>query len=198
MKMLYFRLLIFTCFAGSALVVSSLAGVSSSDLIPRPFTLTPSSDEPSPPSSSITINLPRVVTSVDDGDDFYYLQANVAVEIDHEGTAAMIRARHEIIDLHLLELLRTYRMQELRVADQPASLREDIKREISALLPKGLVHNVYITNWLLIPAGSLASIERTGGNLMSILATTCNCSASPSRACGRWCSGLARENWPAQ
>lgn len=154
MKPLHLRLLMFVGMAGCALIAGALAGVSYSDLIPRPFTLTPASEESVPASSGITVNLPRVVTSVDDGQDFYYVQANVAVEIDHEGTAALIRARHEVIDRRLIELLHTYRLQELRVGGQPSTVREDMKRVISALVPNGQVRNVYLTNWLLIPAGS--------------------------------------------
>ncbi len=82
------------------------------------------------------MNLPRVVTSVGDGQDFYYVQANVAVELDQEGTTALIRARHAVIDRHLLKLLRTYRVQDLRVVGQ-RSVREDMKRVISRLLPQG-------------------------------------------------------------
>ena len=99
------------------------------------------------------VNLPRVVAPRDDGQEFYSVQATIALEIDHAGTAASIRARHEVSARHLTELLHTYRVQDLRAGGQPSTLREDIKQVISTLLPKGQVLNVYITNWLMIPAG---------------------------------------------
>lgn len=89
------------------------------------------------------MNLPRVVTSVGDGQDFYYVQANVAVELD-QGTTTLIRARHAVIDRHLLKLLRTYRVQDLRVVGQ-RSVREDMKRVIGHS-STGEMRYVYFTN----------------------------------------------------
>ncbi|MCW5798285.1 MAG: flagellar basal body-associated FliL family protein [Nitrospira sp.] len=94
------------------------------------------------------------MTSVDDGRDFYYVQANIAVELDYEGTAALIRARHEVIAGHLVELLSTYPVQDLRHGRRQAAVREHMRRVISRLLPEGAVHNVSLTGWLLIPPGS--------------------------------------------
>lgn len=135
------------------LVIGYIALVSSPDWLPRPFSLKTSSTEPSSSSSSVMINLPRVVAPVDDGQEFYYVQANIALEIDHSGTATLIRARHDVIDRHLLELFHTYSLKDLRAAGQPSTLREDIMHTISGLLPKGHIHKVYITNWVMIPAG---------------------------------------------
>ena len=60
--------------------------------------------------------LPRVVAPVDDGQEFYYVQANITLEIDHSGTATLIRARHDVIDRHLLEIFHTYSLKDLRAA----------------------------------------------------------------------------------
>ncbi len=69
MMTLDFRLLRSVGIAGLVLVAGYLAGISCSDLIRHSFTLTPSSEESAPASSGITVNLPRGVTSVNDGPD---------------------------------------------------------------------------------------------------------------------------------
>ena len=140
-------------FTAVPLVAGYIAGLSYPDLLPRTFSLKTPSIEPPRSLSGVMINLPRVVAPVDDGQEFYYVQAHIALEIDHAGTATLIRARHEMIDRHLLELLHTYSVKDLRAAGQPPTLREDIKRIIGRLLPKGHIHRVYITNWVMIPAG---------------------------------------------
>lgn len=150
---LRFSLLILACITCFGLVAGNLAGVSYPDLIPRVFTVKPSSGESARASSGLMMNLPRVVVSVDDGQQFYYVQANIAVEIDRSWTAPLIRARHEVIDRHLMELVRTYSVKDLRSAGQPATLRADVKRTLNKLLPQGQVESVYITNWLMIPVG---------------------------------------------
>ncbi len=129
-----------------------LAGISYTDLLPRTFSLDTSSLESSRASSGLTMNLPRVVVSVDDGRQFYYIQANIALEINRASTAPLIRARHEMIDRQIMDLFHTYSVKDLRAAGQPSALRADIKRTINNLLPQGQVQNVYITNWVMIPA----------------------------------------------
>jgi flagellar basal body-associated protein FliL len=150
---LRFSLLILVCITCFGFVAGYLAGVSYPDLISRPFTVKTSSGEPARTASGIIMNLPQVVAPVDDGQEFYSVQAGIALEIDHAGTAAWIRARHEVIDRHLMELLHTYRLRDLRSGGLPSTLRKDIKRVINTLLPKGQVRHVYITNWLMTPAG---------------------------------------------
>ena len=99
---------------------------------------------------------PAIVAPVDDGARFYYVQANLAVEIDRPATATIIRERHDQIDRYIMEMLHTYPVQDLRVPGQSVTLREDLKRTVNKLLPKGKgqVRNVYITNWLMTPVGS--------------------------------------------
>ncbi|HMZ53222.1 MAG TPA: flagellar basal body-associated FliL family protein [Nitrospira sp.] len=138
------------------LVVGYLGGFSTPDLIPRTLSLSKPSAEPSPTSAGLTINLPAIVAPVDDGARFYYVQANLAVEIDRPATATIIRERHDQIDRYIMEMLHTYPVQDLRVPGQSVTLREDLKRTVNKLLPKGKgqVRNVYITNWLMTPVGS--------------------------------------------
>lgn len=137
------------------LVVGYLGGLSSPDLIPRTLSLSSKpSSEPSPTSAALTINLPAIVAPVDDGTRFYYVQANLAVEIDRAATGTLIRERHDQIDRYIMEMLHTYPIQDLRAPGQSVTLREDLKRTVNRLLPKGQVRNVYITNWLMTPVGS--------------------------------------------
>lgn len=149
---LLLRIAIFLSISCTILVIGYIASVPYPDLLPRIFSLKTSSIEPPRSLSGVMINLPRVVAPVDDGQEFYYVQAHIALEIDHAGTATLIRARHEMIDRHLLELFHTYSVKDLRAAGQPYTIREDIKRIIGRLLPKGHIHKVYITNWVMIPA----------------------------------------------
>lgn len=134
-------------------LVGYLGGISYSDLMPRKFTIKESSVEPQQKSSGLTINLPPVIAPVDDGQKFYYIQANISVEIDRPGTASFIRERHDTIDRHIMELFHTYPVQDLRMPGQPATLRTDLQRTLNTLLPKGQVRNVYITSWLVTPVG---------------------------------------------
>lgn len=137
------------------LVVGYLGGFSSPDLIPRTLSLSSKpSSEPSPTSAGLTINLPAIVAPVDDGTQFYYIQANLAVEIDRAATGTLIRERHDQIDRYIMEMLHAYPVQDLRAPGQSVTLREDLKRTVNRLLPKGQVRNVYITNWLMTPVGS--------------------------------------------
>lgn len=69
MMTLDLRLLKSVGIAGLVLIASYLAGISYSYLIFRPFTWPPSSDKSAPASSGIIVNLPRAVTSVNDGQD---------------------------------------------------------------------------------------------------------------------------------
>ena len=88
--------------------VGSRGGFSAPDLIPRTLSLNnkPSAD-PSPTSAGLTINLPAIVAPVDDGARFYYIQANLAVEIDRPATGTLIRERHDQIDRYIMEMLHT-------------------------------------------------------------------------------------------
>lgn len=134
------------------LIAGYLGGFSSHELIPRTFSLNskPSSD-PSPASAGLTINLPAIVAPVDDGTRFYYIQANLAVEIDRPATGTLVRERHDQIDRYIMEMLHTYPVQDLLAPGRSVTLREDLKRTVNKLLPKGQVRNVYITNWLMTP-----------------------------------------------
>lgn len=135
--------------------VGSRGGFSAPDLIPRTLSLNnkPSAD-PSPTSAGLTINLPAIVAPVDDGARFYYIQANLAVEIDRPATGTLIRERHDQIDRYIMEMLHTYPIQDLRAPGRSVTLREDLKRTVNRLLPIGQVRNVYITNWLMTPIGT--------------------------------------------
>ena len=96
---------------------------------------------------------PPVVAPVDDGQRYYYVQVNLALELDRSGTAGLIQARHDAIDRQVMEILHTYAVSDLRATGQLPALRADIRRAINKLLPKGQVQNVYITNWLMTPVG---------------------------------------------
>ncbi len=137
------------------LLVGYWGGFSSADLIPHTlsFNNKPSS-EPAQTSAGLTINLPAIVAPVDDGARFYYIQANLAVELDRPATGTLVRERHDQIDRYIMEMLHTYPVQDLRAPGQSATLREDLKRTVNKVLPKGQVRNVYITNWLMTPVGS--------------------------------------------
>jgi flagellar basal body-associated protein FliL len=123
------------------------------DFMPSSFSLKKPPHEYAVAKNGSTINLPRIITSVDDGEQFYSLQTTIAVELHDRDMVAAIRARHELIDRHLMDLFRTYSLKDLRSAGPPAALREDIKRVINALLPEKSVRNAYVTNWVMIPAG---------------------------------------------
>jgi len=142
------------CISCVLLMVVYLGGVSAPDLIPRTLSLGKPTAESSPPSAGLTINLPAIVAPVDDGARFYYIQANLAVEIDRPATGTLIRERHDQIDRYIMEMLHTYPIQDLRAPGQSVTLRQDLKRTVNRLLPKGQVRNVYITNWLMTPVGS--------------------------------------------
>ena len=90
---------------------------------------------------------------MDDGQRYYYVQVNLALELDRSGTAGLIQARHDAIDRQVMEILHTYAVSDLRATGQLPALRADIRRAINTLLPKGQVQNVYITNWLMTPVG---------------------------------------------
>ena len=109
--------------------------------------------DPSQGQPGVTINLPPVVAPVDDGQRYYYVQVNLALELDRSGTAGLIQARHDAIDRQMMEILHTYAVSDLRATGQLPALRADIRRAINKLLPKGQVQNVYITNWLMTPVG---------------------------------------------
>lgn len=64
-----FRLLRTVGTSGLVLIAGYLAGMSCSDLIRPFFRLTPSLDESACACSGIAVNLPRGVTSVNDGQD---------------------------------------------------------------------------------------------------------------------------------
>jgi len=64
MMTLRLGLLICVRIPGLALIAGYLAGVSYSDLIPGPFTLTPSPDDSAPASSGIIVNLPLFVSNL--------------------------------------------------------------------------------------------------------------------------------------
>jgi flagellar basal body-associated protein FliL len=139
--------------ASILLVVGYLGGMSYSDLMPRTFTIKDSSVEPQQKSAGLVINLPPIIAPVDDGERFYYVQANLAVEIDRPATATLIRDRHETIDRYVMEMLHTYPIQDLRTPARSVTLRDDLKRTVNKLLPKGQVRSVYITSWLITPIG---------------------------------------------
>ena len=122
------------------------------DFMPSGFSLKNSSQEHSLAKNGTTINLPRIIASVDDGDQFYSLQTTIALEIDHSDAVLSIRARHEMIDRHLIQLFRSYSLQDLRSAGPPSALRADIKRVVNTVLPENSVRNAYVTNWVMIPA----------------------------------------------
>ena len=104
-------------------------------------------------SNGTTTNLPQIVATVDDGKQFFSLQTTIALELDHSETVFAIRARHEVIDRHLVELFQSYSLKDLRAAGPPAALREDMRRVINALLPHESVRHAYVTNWVMIPVG---------------------------------------------
>jgi len=133
---LRFSLLMFACMICLGLAAGYLTGVFYPGLIAGPSTANTSSRKASRAAVGVMVNLPRVVASLDDGQEFYSVQATIALEIDHAGTAALIRARHEVITRHLTELLHTYRVQDLRAGGQPSTLREDIKRSARSF-PRG-------------------------------------------------------------
>jgi flagellar basal body-associated protein FliL len=121
--------------------------------MPSHFSLKKSPHEYSVVKNGTTVNLPRIIASVDDGEQFFSLQTTIAVELDHADMVSTIRGRHELIDRHLMELFRSYSLKDLRSAGPPPTLRYDIKRVINALLPESGVRNAYVTSWLMIPAG---------------------------------------------
>ena len=123
------------------------------DFMPSGFSLKKSPNEYSVAKHGTTINLPRIVATVDDGEQFYSLQTTIAVDLDQADRVSAIRARHELIDRHLMELFRSYSLKDLRAAGPPPMLREDIKRVINGLLPESSVRHAYVTNWVMIPAG---------------------------------------------
>ncbi|GMV51752.1 MAG: flagellar basal body-associated protein FliL [Nitrospira sp. OLB3] len=148
-----FSILALLCVACILLLAGYLAGVSYPDLMPRTFSLQTTPLDPSHQQPGVTINLPAVVAPVDDGQRYYYVQVNLAVELDRSGTAGLIQARHEVIDRKIMEVLHTYSVKELRSAGLRSTLRTDIRRVINQLLPQGHIRNVYITNWLMTPVG---------------------------------------------
>src|SRR5688500_6638604 len=102
------------------------------DIMPSSFSLKKSSRHYSFTHTGTTINLPRIIASVDDGEQFYSLHTTLAVELEHSHMVSAIRAHHELIDRHLMELFRSYSLKDLRTAGPPATLRDDIKRVINA------------------------------------------------------------------
>jgi flagellar basal body-associated protein FliL len=138
---------------GILLIAGYLSGFSYSDLMPRTFSLPDSPVEPQQNATRLVINLPPIIAPVDDGEHFYYVQANLSVEIDRPTTGTLIRDRHETIDRYILEMLHSYPIQDLRAPGRSITLRDDLKRTVNKLLPKGQVRNVYITSWLITPIG---------------------------------------------
>ena len=135
------------------LLVGYLGGISYSDLLPRTFSIKESPVEPQQKSAGLVINLPPIIAPVDDGERFYYVQANLAVEIDRPSTGTVVRDRHETIDRYIMEMLHSYPMQDLRAPGHSVTLRDDLKRTVNRVLPKGQIRNVYITSWLITPIG---------------------------------------------
>ncbi|MGC3973266.1 MAG: flagellar basal body-associated FliL family protein [Nitrospira sp.] len=144
---------LFLIIASVLLLVGYLGGISYSDLMPRTFSIRESPVEPQQKSSGLVINLPPIIAPVDDGQRFYYVQANLAVEIDRPATGTVIRDRHDTIDRHVMEMLHSYPIQDLRTPGRSVTLRDDLKRTVNNVLPKGHVRNVYITSWLITPIG---------------------------------------------
>lgn len=146
-------IVLFLIMTGILLSVGYLTGISYSDLMPRTFSIKDSPVEPQQKAAELVINLPPIIAPVDDGAQFYYVQANLAVEIDRPATGTVIRDRHETIDRYIMEMLHSYPIQDLRAPGRSVTLREDLKRTVNKLLPKGQVRNVYITSWLITPIG---------------------------------------------
>ncbi|MCW5797213.1 MAG: Flagellar protein FliL (modular protein) [Nitrospira sp.] len=144
---------IFLIITSLLFVAGYLGGISYSDLMPRTFSIKDAPVEPQQKSAGLVINLPPIVAPVDDGERFYYVQANLAVEIDRPATGTLIRDRHDTIDRYVMEMLHTYPIQDLRTPGNSATLRDDLKRTVNKLLPQGRVRNVYITSWLITPIG---------------------------------------------
>ncbi len=134
-------------------LVGYVGGISYSDLMPRTFSIKEAPVEPQQKSVGLVINLPPIIAPVDDGERFYYVQANLAVEIDRPATVTVIRDRHDTIDRYIMEMLHSYPIQDLRAPGRSVTLRDDLKRTVNKLLPKGQVRNVYITSWLITPIG---------------------------------------------
>ncbi len=147
-----FSILVMLCICCIILLAGYLAGVSYPDLMPETFSFQTTPVAPSHRQPSVTINLPTVVTPVDDGHRYYYVQMSLAVDLDRSVTAGLIQARHQVIDRKIMELLNTYQVTELRSPGLWSTLRTDIQRMINQLLPEGYVRNVYITNLLMTPA----------------------------------------------
>lgn len=144
---------LFLIITSMLLLVGYLGGISYSDLLPRTFSIKDSPVESQQKSTGLVINLPPIIAPVDDGARFFYVQANLAVEIDRPATVTVIRDRHDSIDRYIMEMLHNYPIQDLRAPGRSATLRDDLKRTVNKVLPKGHVRNVYITSWLITPIG---------------------------------------------
>lgn len=145
--------LLFRIISCILILAGYLGGMSYSNLVPRTFFLKAASGESEQKSSGLTINLPPVVAPVDDGERDYYVQVNLALDLDRSGTAGLIQARHDVIDRQIMEVLHSYSVNDLRSTAQLSALRTDVRRAINKLLPRDEVRNVYITNWLMPPVG---------------------------------------------
>ncbi|MBX3368823.1 MAG: hypothetical protein KF793_00400, partial [Nitrospira sp.] len=84
---------LFLIIASILILVGYLGGISYSDLMPRTFSIKDAPVEPQQKSAGLVINLPPIIAPVDDGQRFYYVQANLAVEIDRPATSTVIRDR---------------------------------------------------------------------------------------------------------
>ena len=144
---------LFLIIASILILVGYLGGISYSDLMPRTFSIRDAPVEPQQKSAGLVINLPPIIAPVDDGQRFYYVQANLAVEIDRPATSTVIRDRHDTIDRYIMEMLHNYPIQDLRTPGRSVTLRDDLKQTVNKVLPKGQVRNVYITSWLITPIG---------------------------------------------
>ena len=144
---------LFLLIASFLVLVGYVGGISYSDLMPRTFSIKDAPVGPQQKSVGLMINLPPIIAPVDDGERFYYVQANLAVEIDRAATGTVIRDRHDTIDQYIMEMLHSYPIQDLRAPGRSVTLRDDLKRTVNKLLPKGQVRNVYITSWLITPIG---------------------------------------------
>ena len=65
------------------------------DFMPSSFSVKQSSLEYSVTKNGTMINLPRIITSVDDGAQFYSLQTTIALELDDADSVVAIRSRHD-------------------------------------------------------------------------------------------------------
>lgn len=78
-----------------------------------------------------------------------FLLINLALEVKSKDDVEILKKREVIVRDILIRLLSGKTVEELDGPDDKERLREEIKKEVSKVLPEGHLYNVYFSNYII-------------------------------------------------